>query len=79
MWEDTGRDDPEAARVQELVGSLGSDAGEHIRRAMDSPPVNLGWEIMGLEIHVSAARSVGVESAYSVGVELVCLPPSVAC
>ena len=23
------------ARVQELVGSLGSDAGEHIRRAMD--------------------------------------------
>ena len=56
------------ARVQELVGSLGSDAGEHIRRAMDSPPVNLGREIMGLEIHVSAARSVGVESVYSVGV-----------
>ena len=51
-----------------LVGRLGSDTGEHIRRAMDSPPVNLGREIMGLEIPVSAARSVGVESAYSVGV-----------
>ena len=51
-----------------LVGSLGSDTGAHIRRAMDSPPVNLGREIMGLEIPVSAARSVGVESAYSVGV-----------
>jgi hypothetical protein len=49
-----------------LVGSLGSDTGAHIRRAMDSPPVNLGREIMGLEIPVSAAR--GVESAYSVGV-----------
>ena len=34
---------------------------------MDSPPVNLGMEIMGLEIPVSAAMSVGVESAYSVG------------
>ena len=51
-----------------LVGSLGSDTGEHIRRAMDSPPVNLGREIMGLEIPASAARSVGVESAHSVGV-----------
>jgi len=51
-----------------LVGSLGSDTGEHIRRAMDSPPVNIGREIMGLEIPVSAGRSVGVESAYSVGV-----------
>ena len=51
-----------------LVGSLGSDTGEHIRRAMDSPPVNLGREIMGLEIPASSARSVGVDSAYSVGV-----------
>ena len=51
-----------------LVGSLGSDTGEHIRRAMDSPPVNIGREIMGLEIPVSSARSVGVDSAYSVGV-----------
>ena len=51
-----------------LVGSLGSDTGEHIRRAMDSPPVNLGREIMGLEIPASAARSIGVDSAYSVGV-----------
>merc|ERR1712142_185990 len=51
-----------------LVGSLGSDTGEHIRRAMDSPPVNLGREIMGLEVPASSARSVGVDSAYSVGV-----------
>ena len=51
-----------------LVGSLGSDTGDHIRRALDSPSVNLCREIMGLEIPVSAARSVGVESAYSVGV-----------
>ena len=47
--------------------SLGSDTGDHIRRAVDSPPVNLGQEILGLEIpaaRVSGDRTVG--SAYSV-------------
>jgi len=51
-----------------LVGSLGSETGDHIMRAMDSPPVNIGREIIGLEIPISTARSVGVDSAYSVGV-----------
>ena len=49
-----------------LVGSLDSDKGEHIRRATDSPPVNMGREIMGLEKPASAARSVGVGEAHSV-------------
>ena len=56
-----------------MSGSLGSDAGGHIRRALDSPPVNLGLEIRGLEIpHGSSAGQPGgrgsnlAESAYSV-------------
>ena len=47
--------------------SLGSDTGEHIRRAMDSPPVNLGREILGLEIprRSSSGAGVPIGSAYS--------------
>ena len=36
-----------ASPSSDISNSLGSDTGEHIRRAMDSPPVNLGREIMG--------------------------------
>ena len=36
--------------MSNISNSLGSDTGEHIRRAMDSPPVNLGREIQGLDI-----------------------------
>ena len=47
--------------------SLGSDTGEHIRRAMDSPPVDLGREILGLEIprRSSGGAGVPIGSAYS--------------
>ena len=37
--------------------SLGSDTGEHIRRAMDSPLVNLGREILGLEPTATPVRT----------------------
>ena len=59
-----------------LVGSLGSDTGEHIRRAMDSPPVNLGREIMGLEIPVSAARGWSQLTVWVLGQSIVCLTGS---
>lgn len=36
-----------ASPSSDISNSLGSDTGEQIRRAMDSPPVNLGREIMG--------------------------------
>lgn len=52
--------------------SLGSDTGEHIRRAMDSqdsPPVDLGREILGLEIPRRSSGGAGagipIGSAYS--------------
>ena len=35
---------------QKLGGCLASDTGEHIWRPMESPPVNLGREIMGVEM-----------------------------
>ena len=40
---------------QKLGGCLASDTGEHIWRPMESPPVNLGREIMGVEMSVSSA------------------------
>ena len=36
--------------ASDISNSLGSDTGEHIRRTMDSPPVNLAREIMGIEL-----------------------------
>ena len=45
--------------------SLGSDTGDHIRRALDSPSSVLGREIQGLEIPQRASGGVMVSSAYS--------------
>ena len=47
------------------MSSMGHDAGEHIMRAIGSPPANIGTDILGLELLVSAWRSVGVYSTYS--------------
>ena len=42
-----------------LVGAwpVTRGTGEHFRRAMDSPPVNLGREMMGVEMSVSSVKT----------------------
>ena len=52
--------------TSDISNSLGSDTGDQMRRRMESPPVSLAREVMGLEIPRRGSSGVTVGSAYSV-------------